>query len=70
MDAPDQMQEGRVVGLWVGGEDAEADGEQVDLDCEGVEAGGGHETFAEFAEGGEEEGDGWVRWRGIECAGC
>lgn len=52
VDDAQEVQEGRVVGLRVGAEDAETDGEEVDLRREAVCAFGGHDAFAELAEGG------------------
>lgn len=60
-----EVEDGRVVGLWVLDEDGEADVEEVDLDGEVVGAVGGYDAFAEFAEGGEDLGDRfgcWVCW--------
>lgn len=34
------------------------DGEEIDLDCEGVLVLGGDEGFVEFVEGGEDGGEG------------
>lgn len=58
MDRAEEVEQSRVVRLEGLGEDAEADGEEIDLDCEGVSALGGDEGLAELAEGGEDGGEG------------
>lgn len=61
VDAAQQMQNGRVVGLWVLGEDGEADAEQIDLRGKVVGAAGGDNGLAKLAQGGQDHG---------EVAGC
>jgi len=61
VDHADEVEEGGMVGFGRGGEDAEADGEEVGLRGEVVAALGGDDAFAEFAEG---------RKDGIEVAGA
>lgn len=67
VDGAQKVQQGRVVGLRVRAEDAEADGEEVGLRGEWVRALRGHDALAELAEGGEdvrEVGAAWCGGRG------
>ena len=57
VDVVEEVEEGRVVGFHVGGEQAGVDDEDVGALGKGVVAAGGDDGFAELAHGREEEGE-------------